>query len=102
MRTISRLIDADALKTAIDDGWTPDMMVGEIWQIVDSMPTVTQNPKPKHPEKLPCPCGQKRIDMWISRGQTRFACPTCGRTSGWYDTTAEATIAWNMMVSHDE
>lgn len=34
------LIDADALKIAIDDGWTPDMRVSEIWGVIDEVPTV--------------------------------------------------------------
>ena len=35
-----RLIDADALKIAIDDRWMPDMMVSEIWGVIDEAPTV--------------------------------------------------------------
>lgn len=35
-----RLIDADKLKGLIDDGWRPDMMVEQIWDIVDDAPTV--------------------------------------------------------------
>ena len=37
---MSRLIDADALKISIDDGWKPDMMVSEIWGVIDEAPTV--------------------------------------------------------------
>lgn len=39
-----RLIDADALKTAIDNGWKPDMMVSEIWDIIDEQPIVDAVP----------------------------------------------------------
>lgn len=39
-----RLIDADALKTAIDNGWKPDMMVSEIWDIIDEQPTIEAEP----------------------------------------------------------
>lgn len=35
-----RLIDADALKTAIDGEWCPDMMVSEIWDVIDHAPTI--------------------------------------------------------------
>lgn len=35
-----RPIDADALKIAIDDGWMPDMMVSEIWGVIDEAPTI--------------------------------------------------------------
>ena len=35
-----RLIDADALKIAIDDVWIPDMMVSEIWGVIDEAQTV--------------------------------------------------------------
>ena len=35
-----RLIDADALKIAIDDGWHPDMMVSEIWEVIDNVPSI--------------------------------------------------------------
>lgn len=35
-----RLIDADALKIAIDDGWHPDMMVSEIWEVIDNAPSI--------------------------------------------------------------
>ena len=37
-----RLIDADALKAEIDNSWTPDIMVREIWEIIDRMPSFTQ------------------------------------------------------------
>ena len=37
---MSRLIDADALKISIYDGWKPDMMVSEIWGVIDEAPTV--------------------------------------------------------------
>ena len=37
---MARLIDANALKIAIDDGWMPDMMVSEIWGMIDEAPTV--------------------------------------------------------------
>ena len=39
-----RLIDADALKTAIDNGWKPDMMVTEIWDIIDEMLAIEAEP----------------------------------------------------------
>lgn len=35
-----RLIDADALKTAVDGEWCPDMMVSEIWDVIDHAPTI--------------------------------------------------------------
>lgn len=35
-----RTIDADALKTAVDGEWRPDMMVSEIWDVIDHAPTV--------------------------------------------------------------
>ena len=35
-----RPIDADALKISIDDGWKPDMMVSEIWSVINEAPTV--------------------------------------------------------------
>lgn len=35
-----RLIDADVLKIEIDDKWMPDMMVSEIWGVIDEAPTV--------------------------------------------------------------
>ena len=35
-----RTIDADALKEAVDNGWKPDMMVSELWEIIDEAPTV--------------------------------------------------------------
>lgn len=35
-----RPIDADALKEAVDNGWKPDMMVSELWEIIDESPTV--------------------------------------------------------------
>ena len=39
-----RMIDVDALKTAIDNGWKPDMMVSEIWDIIDERPIVDAVP----------------------------------------------------------
>ena len=38
------LIDRNALKAALDDGWTPDIMVSEMWEIVDRIPTVDAEP----------------------------------------------------------
>ena len=35
-----RVIDANALKVLIDDSWHPDMMVSDIWQVIDQAPTV--------------------------------------------------------------
>lgn len=35
-----RLIDADVLKEAVDNGWKPDMMVSELWEIIDEAPTI--------------------------------------------------------------
>lgn len=52
---MSRLIDADALKTAIDNGWKPDMMVTEIWDIIDEMPTVEAT--------------SIRIGHWVDQGK---------------------------------
>lgn len=37
---MARMIDADALKTAVDDEWCPDMMVSEIWDVIDHAPTI--------------------------------------------------------------
>jgi hypothetical protein len=51
---MSRLIDADALKSAIDEGWKPDMMVSEIWEIIDEMPTIAEERRPS----LPCGTGR--------------------------------------------
>lgn len=39
-----RLIDADTLKEAVDNGWQPDMMVSEIWDIIDEQPIVDAVP----------------------------------------------------------
>ena len=39
-----KLIDRDALKIAIDNGWQPDMMVSEIWDIIDEQPIVDAVP----------------------------------------------------------
>lgn len=39
-----KLIDRDALKVAVDNGWQPDMMVSEIWDIIDEQPTVDAEP----------------------------------------------------------
>lgn len=41
---MSRAIDVDTLKTAIDNGWKPDMMVSEIWDIIDEVPTIEAEP----------------------------------------------------------
>lgn len=35
-----RMIDADALKASIDDNWYIDMMVSEIWSVIDHAPTI--------------------------------------------------------------
>ena len=39
-----RPIDANTLKISIDDGWKPDMMVSEIWGVIDEAPTVDAVP----------------------------------------------------------
>lgn len=36
-----RMVDADVLKEAVDNGWKPDMMVSELWEIIDEAPTVS-------------------------------------------------------------
>ena len=37
---MTRTIDANALKAAIDSAWLPEMMVSEIWEVIDEMPTI--------------------------------------------------------------
>lgn len=41
---MSSLIEADALKIALDDGWCPDIAVSELWDIVDQQPIIDAEP----------------------------------------------------------
>lgn len=34
-----RLVNVDTVKNALDDGWRPDIMVSELWEIVDCLPS---------------------------------------------------------------
>ena len=68
-----RLIDGNALKIAIDNGWKPDMMVSGIWDIIDEQPTIDVLEKRNEPIK-------PNTILTTGAGIGLSHCPTCGES----------------------
>ena len=58
--------------------------------------SVTKKPEPV--KLLPCVCGRKRIDSWITRDGYYYKCPVCGLMGMTGKTEREAKILWNKVV----
>lgn len=91
---MARMIDADALKIAIDNGWKPDMMVSEIWEIIDEQPTIEAEPV-RHghwigypeclayeeaycDENIVCSCCKSVWNIMDNDAERFDYCPACG------------------------
>lgn len=68
-----RPIDADALKISIDDGWKPDMMVSEIWGVIDEAPTVATDINVPNKSEI-VRCKDCRYGQYCTDGETTYQC----------------------------
>lgn len=84
---------------AYDDSYMTalDMAISALKENVRLRDALKQRPRESR-AKVPCICGSRKRETWLSDAGWQFKCMKCGRRSPWGKTEKEAIQNWNKMI----